>query len=105
MRRDIKPTNVEVSPGRQRQGHGLRHRARRRGRPAALAQSQGGAGRGVPLSPEQARGAAVDPRSDLYSAACVLFEMSPAARPSWASPPWRSPRSTCGTHRPRRSRP
>ncbi len=42
---------------------------------ATMTQSQGVVGTAQYLSPEQAHGATVDMRSDLYSAGCVLYEI------------------------------
>ncbi|XAS67484.1 Stk1 family PASTA domain-containing Ser/Thr kinase [Micrococcaceae bacterium Sec5.7] len=47
---------------------------------ATMTQTQAVVGTAQYLSPEQARGETVDARSDLYSAACLLYEMV-AARP------------------------
>ncbi|PXY85664.1 Stk1 family PASTA domain-containing Ser/Thr kinase [Bifidobacterium asteroides] len=75
IHRDIKPGNIMISE----QGivkvmdFGI---ARAMDDSAAtITQTQGVVGTAQYLSPEQARGASVDMRSDIYSAGCVLYEM------------------------------
>lgn len=75
VHRDIKPANVMIDD----QGavkvvdFGI---SRIVGRPdATLTRAQALLGTPSYLSPEQARGEAVDTRSDLYSAGCLLFEL------------------------------
>lgn len=76
VHRDIKPGNVMVSDG----GHDVKVMdfgiARAMADSAAtMTQTQAVVGTAQYLSPEQARGETVDARSDLYSAACLLYEM------------------------------
>lgn len=80
VHRDIKPGNVMVgADGRVKvMDFGI---ARAIADSAAtMTQTQAVIGTAQYLSPEQARGETVDARSDLYSAACLLFEML-AGRP------------------------
>ncbi|MGE3803818.1 MAG: serine/threonine-protein kinase [Gemmataceae bacterium] len=76
IHRDIKPSNLWLeAPGQRVKilDFGL-------ARPAAQAEHLTDPGRfvGTPayMSPEQARGSEIDPRSDLYSLGCVLYEMA-----------------------------
>ncbi|MGO2542003.1 MAG: Stk1 family PASTA domain-containing Ser/Thr kinase [Specibacter sp.] len=85
VHRDIKPANVMVTEDE----HGVLGQvkvmdfgiARTMSDSAAtMTQTQTVMGTAQYLSPEQARGESVDARSDLYSAACLLYEML-AGRP------------------------
>ena len=80
VHRDIKPANVMVTPdgGVKVMDFGI---ARAIADSAAtMTQTQAVIGTAQYLSPEQARGETVDARSDLYSAACLFYEML-AGRP------------------------
>jgi eukaryotic-like serine/threonine-protein kinase len=76
VHRDIKPANVmycEESNSIKVMDFGI---ARAMADSAAtMTQTQAVVGTAQYLSPEQARGETVDARSDLYSAACLLYEM------------------------------
>ncbi|GAC1597606.1 MAG: Stk1 family PASTA domain-containing Ser/Thr kinase [Pseudarthrobacter sp.] len=76
VHRDIKPANVMCCEG----SHAIKVMdfgiARAMADSAAtMTQTQAVVGTAQYLSPEQARGETVDARSDLYSAACLLYEM------------------------------
>ncbi|WP_427134984.1 Stk1 family PASTA domain-containing Ser/Thr kinase [Pseudarthrobacter sp. S9] len=76
VHRDIKPANVMFCPDSNSvkvMDFGI---ARAMADSAAtMTQTQAVVGTAQYLSPEQARGEAVDARSDLYSAGCLLYEM------------------------------
>jgi serine/threonine-protein kinase len=80
VHRDVKPSNIIVTPSGQVKiaDFGIARAAR-----ADIDLTQVGmiVGTAAYLSPEQAQGASVDPRSDLYSLGIVLFEMVTARRP------------------------
>ncbi|GGG63395.1 putative serine/threonine-protein kinase [Kocuria dechangensis] len=75
VHRDIKPANVIVTPDRRIKVMDFGIARAVEDTSPALTQAQAVLGTAQYLSPEQARGESVDARSDLYSAACVLFEM------------------------------
>lgn len=85
VHRDIKPANVMVTEDDDGNLHDVKVMdfgiARTISDSAAtMTQTQTVMGTAQYLSPEQARGESVDARSDLYSAACLLYEML-AGRP------------------------
>ncbi len=75
VHRDIKPSNVLVSPSGEIKLGDFGLALHLEGDESRLTQSSGLVGTVEYLSPEQALGAAVDPRSDLYSFGVLLFEM------------------------------
>ena len=80
VHRDIKPSNIIVSPDNRIKitDFGIARAAR-----GGLDLTQVGmiVGTAAYLSPEQARGTKVDPRSDLYALGVVLFEMTTGRLP------------------------
>ncbi|HEY8700959.1 MAG TPA: Stk1 family PASTA domain-containing Ser/Thr kinase [Arthrobacter sp.] len=76
VHRDIKPANVmfcEASNSVKVMDFGIARAIADSS--ATMTQTQAVVGTAQYLSPEQARGETVDARSDLYSAACLLYEM------------------------------
>jgi beta-lactam-binding protein with PASTA domain/predicted Ser/Thr protein kinase len=74
IHRDIKPGNVLITAGGQVKvaDFGI---AQPIDHPEDLATSGSVVGTAAYFSPEQAQGGSLDPRSDLYSLGCVLFEL------------------------------
>jgi len=75
VHRDIKPANVMLTPtgAVKVMDFGIARAIADSG--ATMTQTQAVIGTAQYLSPEQARGEAVDARSDLYSTGCLLFEL------------------------------
>jgi eukaryotic-like serine/threonine-protein kinase len=81
IHRDIKPANLWLEAAKQRVkilDFGL---ARAVADPSQLTMSGAVVGTPYYMAPEQARGGRVDPRSDLFSLGCVLYQMCTAALP------------------------
>jgi eukaryotic-like serine/threonine-protein kinase len=76
VHRDVKPGNILIAPSGQVKvaDFGIAQ-AVVGGAEANLTQAGAVMGTATYFSPEQAQGKAVDPRSDLYSLGCVLYEM------------------------------
>jgi len=95
IHRDLKPENVFLT----NQGgiadfpkvldFGLAKVTEREMRPGSMILTQEGMVFGTPefMSPEQARGLKLDPRSDIYSLGCILYEMLTGQLPFEASHP------------------
>lgn len=85
VHRDVKPGNILITPSGQVKvaDFGIAQAATTGDAAVNLTQAGSVMGTATYFSPEQAQGHAVDPRSDLYSLGCVLYEML-AARPPFA---------------------
>ena len=81
VHRDLKPANIKITPGGRREAARLRHRQGLLDRDGDARLPSTGTEHGVIvgtaayMSPEQARGHAVDKRTDVWAFGCVLFEM------------------------------
>jgi serine/threonine protein kinase/Tol biopolymer transport system component len=79
VHRDLKPANIKITPDGNVKvlDFGLAKAAMDDGRTAEVNESRDGAifGTASYMSPEQARGYAVDKRGDIWAFGCVLYEM------------------------------
>ena len=77
VHRDIKPGNILITPTGQVKvaDFGIAQAVTTGDSSVNLTQAGAVMGTATYFSPEQAQGLAVDPRSDLYSLGCVLYEM------------------------------
>ncbi len=77
VHRDIKPGNILITPLGQVKvaDFGIAQAGASEATQASLTQVGAVMGTATYFSPEQAQGRPVDPRSDLYSLGCVLYEM------------------------------
>jgi len=83
VHRDVKPGNILITPSGQVKvaDFGIAQAATTGDSAVNLTQAGSVMGTATYFSPEQAQGHAVDPRSDLYSLGCVLYEMLTARTP------------------------
>ncbi|CAB4616609.1 unannotated protein [freshwater metagenome] len=83
VHRDVKPGNILITPTGQVKvaDFGIAQATSTGDASVNLTQAGAVMGTATYFSPEQAQGHAVDPRSDLYSLGCVLYEMLTARPP------------------------
>ena len=83
VHRDVKPGNILITPTGQVKvaDFGIAQATSTGEASVNLTQAGAVMGTATYFSPEQAQGQAVDPRSDLYSLGCVLYEMLTARPP------------------------
>ena len=83
VHRDVKPGNILITPSGQVKvaDFGIAQAATTGDAAVNLTQAGSVMGTATYFSPEQAQGHAVDPRSDLYSLGCVLYEMLTSRAP------------------------
>ena len=81
VHRDISPQNVVVTFTRRREDRRLRHRQERRASSGEDTKSGKLKGKVPYMSPEQARGEAIDWRSDIFAAGVMLFELTTGQAP------------------------
>jgi len=87
VHRDIKPANVMITPSGDVKVMDFGIARALADASSTMTQTQAVIGTAQYLSPEQARGEAVDVRSDLYSAGCLLFELLTGRPPFVADSP------------------
>jgi serine/threonine-protein kinase len=87
VHRDIKPANVMLTPAGDVKVMDFGIARALADVSATMTATQAVIGTAQYLSPEQARGETVDPRSDLYSAGCLLFELVTGRPPFVADSP------------------
>jgi serine/threonine-protein kinase len=85
MHRDIKPENILLSDGQALVADFGVARAPEQGMEVKLTETGLAVGTPAYMSPEQATGAQVDARSDIYALGCVLYEML-AGEPPYTGP-------------------
>ena len=103
IHRDIKPGNVMLTPNGQVKVMDFGIARALASGATTMTQTSAVIGTAQYLSPEQARGEAVDARSDVYAAGCVLFELLCGHPPFVGDSPVAWPTSTCGRIRRRRA--
>ena len=87
VHRDIKPANVMLTPNGEVKVMDFGIARALADASSTMTQTQAVIGTAQYLSPEQARGEAVDTRSDLYSTGCLLFELLTGRPPFVADSP------------------